>query len=436
MLFSKIGGWIDRRLHVSDVITDVLYKPLSGGARYMFSLGFVNMFLFANQVLTGIFLMLYYVPSPDGAYDAVKFIQTEVTFGYIVRGMHFWGASLMVASLILHALRVFVFGAYKKPREVMWITGSLLMLLVFAFAFTGYLLPWDQKSYWATVVGTNVAGTAPFGQIVVRVLRGGAEVSGLTLTRFFTLHTVVLPMVLALVMGAHLLVLQLVDHTPPWDPEKAKVKAPFYPDQAFKDMVAALAVFASMIFLATVFMPHLEAIADPSDKTYNPRPEWYFFFLFQLLRYFEGPLEVVGTIVIPNLFILGMLLLPLIDRNPSRDPRHRPFAMTIGGLVIAGYLTLTVLAVLYPPGAISAGTVSKGRMLYSKLGCASCHSISGVGGKVGPPLDGVGGRRDRDWLIGHFREPQKLSPGSVMPGYDYLSKEELGQLTDYMLSLK
>jgi len=439
-----IGDWIDERLGIGGAVRSLLFKPIKGGARYLFSLGFLNLFLFINQVVTGIFLMIYYVPSPDHAYYAVRFIQDEVPFGYMVRGLHFWGASAMIVSVMLHVLRVFFYGAYKKPREVMWLSGAVMFFVVFAFAFTGYLLPWDQKSYWATVVGTNVAGTAPVaGAYVVKLMRGGADVTELTLTRFFAIHTMVLPWTLAAFAGIHLFVLQLVDHTPPYDTRKAARVAPFYPDQVFKDSVMVLLVFTAIMFLATLSPAHLEAVADPTDKTYNPRPEWYFFFLFQLLRYFEGRYEIIGTMVLPNLFVALMLLLPFIDRNPERSPKRRPIAMTGCGLAVAGYITLTLLAVFNPPAGVSSGAktpeapaVTEGRQLYAKLGCVSCHSINGVGGMVAPPLDHIAARRDRAWLIGHFKDPLKYSPGSVMPGFNYLSKDELDRLTDYMQSLK
>jgi quinol-cytochrome oxidoreductase complex cytochrome b subunit len=442
MAIDKIGAWVDDRLHVGGTVEKLLTKPMIGGAKYIFSLGALNLFLLVNQIVTGIFLTMYYVPSPDHAYQAVKFIQDEASFGYMVRGLHYWGASAMIVSVMLHTLRVFVFGSYKKPRELMWLSGVVMILLVFGFAFTGYLLPWDQKSYWATVVGTNVAGTAPIvGGLVARIMRGGADVSALTLTRFYTVHTMILPWTLAGFAAAHVTMLQLVGHGGPWDPEKSRRSVPFYPDQVFKDATLVLFVFALIAMLATVAHPALEAVADPTDHTYNPRPEWYFYFLFQLLHYFEGRFEVVGTMVLPNLAILVMLLLPFMDRDPERDPRQRPKAMTAAGLAVAGYVSLTLLAVVQAPGGVpmaapEAKTVTEGRQLYAKLGCASCHSINGVGGVVAPPLDHVGSARKRDWLIGHFKDPQAYTPGSVMPKFDYLSDEELSQLTDYMQSLK
>ena len=436
---SRIALWLFKRLDIEDELGKLLYKPLKGGAKYIFSLGFINLFLFVNQVLTGMFLMIYYVPSPDHAYDAVRFIQNEASYGNVVRGLHFWGASAMIVSVMLHVVRVYVFGAYKKPRELMWLTGSFIFLIVFGFAFTGYLLPWDQKAYWATVVGTNVGGTAPvLGPYVVKILRGGVDISALTLTRFFMVHTQLLPWTLAGLAAVHLTVLQIVDHTPPWDPADARRLAPFYPDQVFKDMVIALFVFAAITALSVFAPPHLEALADPTDNTYNPRPEWYFYFLFQLLHYTEGRFEVVGTVLLPTLFVIVMLALPFIDRDPETNPTKRPVAMSALLFMVAGYIALTVIAAVAPPPGAQKGSpaATEGRKLYAKLGCASCHSINGVGGKVGPPLDHVGSTRERGWLKEHFKDPQKFTPGSVMPKFGYLTDKELDNLTEYMLGLK
>ena len=325
---SRIALWLFKRLDIEDELGKLLYKPLKGGAKYIFSLGFINLFLFVNQVLTGMFLMVYYVPSPDHAYDSVKYIQYEVPFGYMVRGLHYWGATAMVVSVMAHVARVFVFGAYKKPREPMWLTGVVIFFVVFGFAFTGYLLPWDQKSYWATVVGTNIPGTAPvLGNFIMRLFRGGTDVSAITLTRFFSVHTMLLPWLLAAFAGMHLVILQLVDHTPPWDPVKARRESPFFPDQVFKDAVMMFLVFAVMAFLATVSPAKLEALADPTDHNYNPRPEWYFYFLFQLLHYTEGKYEMVGTFLIPNAFVAAMLLpgAYLIPRFWDRIETFRQF---------------------------------------------------------------------------------------------------------------
>ncbi|MHB8173578.1 MAG: cytochrome b N-terminal domain-containing protein [Nitrospirota bacterium] len=436
---AAVKSWFEKRLGLSSLVGPLMHKPLSGGARYQFSLGSLNLLLFVNQMLTGIFLMIYYVNSPDHAYDAVKYIQSQVDFGYLVRGLHYWGASALVVSVLLHVVRVFIYGAYKKPREIMWVSGTFLALLVFGFAFTGYLLPWDQKSYWATVVGTSIPGTIPVvGDVIVRLLRGGTGVNNLTLARFFSIHVEVLPWLLAIFAGTHLVVLQIVDHAPPWNPEKAKIEAPFYPDQVFKDMVLFLLAFAALVALSNLYPAPLGSVADPTVKTYVPRPEWYFLFLYQMLKLFPGPYEIIGTTILPSLFIILMLLLPFYDRNSALAPKKRPLAMACIGTCVIGYIALTSMAAFsgVTSGGPSTVSVSKGKVLFAKLHCDSCHSINGVGGQVGPPLDKEADKRTREWLIAHFKDPAKMSPGSIMPKFNYLTKEQLNELTDYMQSLK
>ena len=161
-----------------------------------------HLFVAVNQAITGILLTIYYVPTPDHAYDSVQYITTQVTGGWLIRGLHHWGASVMVVLVVLHMLRVIIYGAYKYPREVTWLTGVVLLLLVIGFGFTGYLLPWDQKSYWATTVGTRIAGVVPFvGNWILRIMRGGDDLSAVTLARFFGAHVWVLPATLMLLVG-------------------------------------------------------------------------------------------------------------------------------------------------------------------------------------------------------------------------------------------
>jgi quinol-cytochrome oxidoreductase complex cytochrome b subunit len=172
---------------------------------WFYTLGSATLFVALNQAITGILLMIYYVPTPDHAYDSVQYITTQVAGGWLIRGLHHWGASVMVVLVVLHMLRVIIYGAYKYPREVTWMTGVVLLLVVIGFGFTGYLLPWDQKSYWATTVGTRIAGVVPFlGNWILRVMRGGDDLSAVTLARFFGAHVWVLPATLLLLLGTHL----------------------------------------------------------------------------------------------------------------------------------------------------------------------------------------------------------------------------------------
>jgi ubiquinol-cytochrome c reductase cytochrome b subunit len=440
-MLTKIIDWIDERIGVRTIWETVASRPIPGGASWFYVLGSTLLFIFVLQMLSGIFLALYYVPTPDHAYASVKYIQDEATLGSFVRGIHHWGASFMMVLIAIHMLRVFTFGSYKKPREMVWLLGVGLITLVFGFAFTGYLLPWDQKAYWATVVGTNVVGTVPVvGGLLLKIVRGGAELGNLTLSRFFAVHTYILPWTLAILAGLHVFILELAGPGGKWAPalNTPDRTEPLFPNQIFKDSMFILAVFIALAVLAIASPAGLEPQADPTDTTYNPRPEWYFYFVFQLLRIFEGRYEVVGTFVLPTIAGILLILLPFLDRRPERAPAKRKVLMSIAGLTVAGVIVLTTMGALAPvvqAPSVTSPSVLAGRMLYDKSGCSACHSIHGKGGTIGPDLTHVGSKRDRDWLIRHFRDPQAVSPGSIMPKV-MLPDKELNELTDYMLSLK
>ena len=200
----RVANWLDERLGWRRVWEAIFLRKVPK-VNWLYTLGSATLFVAVNQVVTGILLTVYYVPTPDHAYDSVQFITNEVTAGWLIRGLHHWGASAMVVLTVLHLLRVVFTGGYKFPREVTWITGVVLLLLVLGFGFTGYLLPWDQKAFWATTVGTRIAGVAPtIGPFFLRALRGGEELSAVTLARFYGAHVWMLPAALLALIGAHL----------------------------------------------------------------------------------------------------------------------------------------------------------------------------------------------------------------------------------------
>ncbi len=201
---TRLGNWFDERLSWRKVWEAIFLRKLPK-VNWLYTLGSATLFVAINQIVTGILLTIYYVPSPDQAYDSVQYITTQVPAGWLIRGLHHWGASAMVVLTVLHMLRVIIYGAYKFPREVTWFTGVMLLLVVLAFGFTGYLLPWDQKAFWATTVGTRIAGTPPVvGDTILRAVRGGEELSAVTLARFFGIHVWVLPATLVILLIIHL----------------------------------------------------------------------------------------------------------------------------------------------------------------------------------------------------------------------------------------
>ena len=441
-MLKRLVDWADERIQVRDLWRTFADRQIPGGASWFYVLGASLVFIFTMQVATGILLAMYYVPAPEHAYASVKFIQNEAPFGGIVRGMHHWGASFMMVIVALHMLRVFVFGSYKKPREIVWVIGVGLIALVGGFAFTGYLLPWDQKAYWATVVGTNVAGTVPVvGGVLLRIVRGGTELGALSLSRFFAIHTYILPASLALLAGLHIFLLERAGAGGIWNAaDRVPYRSePLFPNQIFRDTIFILVLFLSLLALAVFAPAPLEPQADPTDSTYNPRPEWYFYFVFQLLKIFEGKLELLGTVIIPNVAIAVLLLIPFLDRSPERNPVRRKAMMAAAVLAVATVGALTIAGARAPivnTPAVTTPSVIEGRAIFSRSGCTACHSINGKGGKIGPDLTHVGARRtDPDWHMRHFKDPQSMVPGSIMPRIE-LSDKELRALTDYMLSLK
>jgi quinol-cytochrome oxidoreductase complex cytochrome b subunit len=201
---SKLSTWLDERTSWRQVWNVVFLRNVPK-VNWFYTLGSASLFVAVNQAITGILLSLYYVPTPDHAYDSVQYITNQIPLGWLVRGLHHWGASLMIILVVLHMLRVILYGSYKFPREVTWFTGVILLMVVIGFGFTGYLLPWDQKAYWATTVGTRIAGTVPFiGNYLLQIIRGGSDITAVTLVRFFGTHVWVLPSLLLILIAIHL----------------------------------------------------------------------------------------------------------------------------------------------------------------------------------------------------------------------------------------
>jgi ubiquinol-cytochrome c reductase cytochrome b subunit len=370
---------------------------LPGGARWAAAFGSLLLFAFLVQVITGILLSINYAPSVETAYSSVKYIQEEVPSGAFIRAVHHWGSSAMVVLLLVHLVQVFVWGAYKRPREFTWMIGVLLLFCTLGLAFTGYLLPGDQKAYWATKVGLGIASTIPWiGDSLRTLLQGGPQLGNLTLTRFFTIHGFILPGLLILLVVVHLYLFRRHGVTPPWWQSEAQLAArqePFWPRQAWKDGVLALVFLVGLGLWAYHHAAPLESQADPS-RPYEARPEWYFMFLFKLLQYFKGPYEVVGTFVLPTVIALLLLFWPFLDRSSVRNPARRPLAMLCLAGGTAALIGLTAFALATdvrmqepeqvvaqaPPPLAPVGTLQQLDVasLYSTH-CAACHDVDGGG---------------------------------------------------------
>lgn len=441
-------GYLKDRLGFEGFSKVILQKPIGADVNWLYTLGSLSLFLFLIQVATGIILAFYYVPSPDHAYQSVEYIVNEVPFGKLVHGIHHWAASFMVVVVFLHMIRVFFFGAYKPPRELTWITGVFLFLITLGFGFTGYLLPWDQKAYWATVVGTSVPKDIPLiGDFLVGLLRGSEEVSALTLTRFYSIHMLLLPTLTVVLIAAHIYLMRVHDMAGHWndnDPRK-KVKHPFFPDHVLKDVTVTAAVLLVLVALAIFVEPKREDIAGTLDPTYLPRPEWYFMWLFKLLTYFPGKAEIIGSLAIPVGGVIVLLLLPFLGRTRLRSPADRPIVTAVGLMCIVGliYASSMGIADSKPYGQIVVvpdRTLTQKEMMglrvWVERDCAYCHNVKGRGGRrEGPDLSNIIVKdREKDWIIKCIKDPKSISKWNIMPKYD-LTNQELDALAGYLLSL-
>jgi quinol-cytochrome oxidoreductase complex cytochrome b subunit/mono/diheme cytochrome c family protein len=393
---TRAGFW-EERTGWTQLKQLLFLEPLPGGSRWTVAFGSLLLFTLVLQVLTGVLLAMNYAPSVETSYPSVRFIQDEVPLGWFIRALHHWGSSAMVILLLVHLIQVFVAGAYKRPRELTWMVGVLLMFCILSLAFTGYLLPWDQKAYWATRVGLGIASTVPLvGDSLRTLLQGGGEMGNLTLTRFYGIHVFILPGLVFLLIIVHLYLFRLHGLTPTWgqsDEQLCATQEPFWPRQAWKDGVVAMVLLLALGVWCYYRPAPLESQADPSQP-YEARPEWYFMFLFQILKYFEGPYEVVGTFVLPTLFCLILFFWPLLDRNPAREPRQRPIALGLLGLATAGLVGLSIFAVvtdvrMHEPTQVVAkqpappepgGTVQWAEVAKEyNATCAACHGVDGSG---------------------------------------------------------
>ncbi len=317
------------------------------------------LFLFSVQVATGILLLLYYRPSAAEAFESVQYIMAEVPFGWLIRSIHSWAANLFLGVVILHLISVFFLKAYRAPREMTWISGVVLLFLALGFGFSGYLLPWNELSYFATKVGTDVPAQIPgIGALLSRILRGGSDVTGATLSRFYGIHVAILPAVTTVILGLHLLLVQQKGMSIPPSVEKKGPRPTmrFVPDFLLRDAIGWLTAVGLLAALAAFLPWELGRKADPfSSAPAGIRPEWYFLWMFQALKYL--PAEIAGipgeTLGVLFFSVLALLLVavPLLDRGAARG---RPSRLWNAAAVLSliGALVLTVLAVL-PHGKVS-----------------------------------------------------------------------------------
>ncbi len=463
-------AWLDQRTGYQKIVHAALFENVPGGARWRYVWGSTLTFALAVQFITGIFLWMAYSPSAQTAWESVYYVQNEMFLGWLLRGLHHFTAQAMTVLLVLHLMQVVIDGAYKAPREINFWFGLILMQLVLGLSLTGYLLPWDQKGFWATKVATSLLGAFPvIGQQLQKVIIGGPDYGHHTLTRFFALHAGLLPGLLVALLAGHIYLFRRHGLTPK-EPKK-NPDAPFWPDQVLKDAVACLAVLAAVLFLIVrqrLFSSHgqlgaeLGAPADPSEPYSAARPEWYFLFLYQFLKYFPGESEIWGAFIIPALVLGGVFLMPFLAKWKLG---HR-FNLGLLWAVLAGAGLLTYLALAEdqqsatylagvreaergaervkilaksPAGIPGSGAATllrndpyiQGPKLFSKH-CASCHRFGGddATGKIPhdpPAAADLKGFATREWIAG-LLDPEKIDA----PHYFGATKFNEGKMVKFV----
>lgn len=348
-----LRGWLDERLGLDVLVAQAEHKevPLHRHT-FWYYWGGMTLFLFGVQVTTGILLLLYYRPSADEAYESVRFLMTQVSFGWLIRSIHSWSANLMIGAAMVHMFSAFLMKAYRRPREVTWLSGVALLGLAFAFGFSGYLLPWNQLAFFATKVGTDITGAVPaVGPFMLRFLRGGDHITGGTLTRFFGFHVAILPALATAILGVHLFLVQRHGMSVPPSVEAGGApgrRLKFLPNFLLRDIVGWLAALAMLALLAALFPWELGVKADPyAPAPAGIRPEWYFAWMFQTLRMLPshiGPIEgelagILGIGVAAAVWVAA----PFLDAPSGRGGRARLWTLVgVAAIIYIASFTLLV----------------------------------------------------------------------------------------------
>jgi cytochrome b6 len=345
--------WLDERLGINALFGLAKKKevPLHRYSIWYY-FGGMTLFLFTVQVVTGILLLLYYRPSSEGAFESVQFIITEVQFGWLIRSVHSWSANLLIAALFVHMFSVYFMSAYRAPREITWVTGVLLLFISIGFGFSGYLLPWNKLAFFATKVGTEIAGVVPLvGPPMLRFLRGSDEVTGATLTRFFGFHVAVLPAIATALIAVHVLLVQMHGMSVPPGVEQEKVKKmKFVPNFLLRDLIGWILAVGMLAALAAIFPWELGEKADAfAPAPEGIKPEWYFLFMFQTLKYIPAKILFIDGEVLGILgFGLGGLfwmLVPFLNRAPGHGRRKLIFNI-IGIFIVLFIVVMTIVGFL------------------------------------------------------------------------------------------
>jgi len=464
-LISQVGDWFDRRLQLAATIRETAehHVPRST-ASWFYVFGSAALVVFMLQLVTGILLAIVYVPSAAEAWNSLQVLNHDITLGWFIRALHGWGSNFMVAIVLIHMVQVFLFGAYKFPRELTWIVGVFLLLMTLGMAFSGQVLRFDQDAYWGLGLGASIASRVPImGAATVKLMLGGPIIAGATLTRFFALHVFVIPGLLIALVSLHLLmVLKLgindwpmpgrlvkrATYTKEYEELVKKDGAPFVPYAVWKDLFFAAFILLAVAACAVYFGPFgPSGRPDPTIIQTAPRPDYFFLWLYALLSLLPPSMETPALLIGPVVIIFGLILLPFLFGEGEKSWRRRPIAVLSILLIAVSLGTLTHLSGYTPwsphmnawsgdpvPERFLKGTTAlerQGALVCQMKQCRNCHSLGELGGQRGPTLDSVAVRLTRDQLI-----RQVIQGGGNMPAYGKnLSPAETTALVSFLETL-
>jgi ubiquinol-cytochrome c reductase cytochrome b subunit len=464
-LIDQVGNWFERRLQLGGEIREIAEHPIPREtSSWWYVFGSAALTVFILQVVTGILLALVYVPSAAEAWNSLQALNHQVALGWFIRAVHGWGSNFMVAIVLFHMAQVFLFGAYKFPRELTWIVGVFLLLMTLGMAFSGQVLRFDQDAYWGLGIGASIASRTPLlGGALVKLILGGPIIAGATLSRFFALHVFVIPGLLIAFVSLHLfLVLKLGINDWPM-PGRIVRKAtymkeyheltrkdgvPFVPYGIWKDMFFSAAILLAIGLCATYFGPFgPSGQPDPTIIQTVPKPDYFFLWIYALLALLPPALETPAVLVGPVVAIAALLLLPFIAGEGEKSWRRRPIgviSVILIALILGSFTHLARFSPWSPEMNAWSGATTpekflqhrtalerKGAAVFQAKQCRNCHALGGAGGQRGPALDAVATRQTKDQLI-----RQVLQGGGNMPAFRRnLSPAETTALVAFMATL-
>ena len=465
-LIGQIGDWLDARLQVGQTIRETAEHPVPRDtASWFYVFGSAAFVVFILQIFTGILLALIYVPSAGQAWNSLQVLNHGIQLGWFVRALHGWGSNFMVAIVLLHMVQVFLFGAYKFPRELTWIIGVFLLLMTLGMAFTGQVLRFDQDAYWGLGLGASIASRVPLiGPAIVHLMLGGPIIAGATLSRFFAMHVFVIPGLLIAFIAVHLLmvvklgindwpmpgrVVRKATYVQEYHELTKKDGVPFVPGAVWKDLCFSALILLAVSACAYYFGPFgPSGRPDPTIIQTAPRPDFFFLWLYAVLSLLPPSMETPALLIGPVIVLAGLLLLPFVFGEGEKSWRRRPIAVLSILLIAVALASFTQLSTYTPWSPVMDAWSSdsippkflrnrsalerQGALVLQEKQCRNCHALDNVGGKRGPALDDVAVRRTQDQLI-----RQVIQGGGNMPAYGKnLSPAETTALVSFLLTLR